>query len=209
MATVMSEEKTQVSGMFLMTLQLTGNGPLLYSQPVHEDKRDDETHEQKEARTWEKKACVNEDGQLYIPASAVKGSMVFAGRWLSMKLTGKKTYTKRIESGVLTIEPHFLLTGPTGKPLRREDYSAYPLYVPSDGRTGGTRRVWKTFPRVSAGWVATGSLLITDESLTQEALRKHLSCAGIHDGMGAMRIGKGGQNGMYIPEILALEPYEF
>ena len=60
---------------------------------------------------------------------------------MSIPGQGKKTYTKKIEAGVLVAEPLVLRQ-------KLKDIDGEWLHVPSDGRRGGTTRVEKCFPLI-------------------------------------------------------------
>lgn len=194
------------TGMSLLRYTMRGTAPIIYGRPIHAEKRDDETSQQLEERTWRQK--IHKDGDfLAIPSTAVHRGLMAAGAWLSMKLEGNKTYTKRLVAGILTLKPYFILRDENGDGLTEDSIEELPLYVPSDGKRGGPKRVWRTFPRVNPPWSLEAEFVVTDEALTESVLATHARCAGLHDGIGSMRIGNGGQNGMFLVEDLELEDY--
>lgn len=190
---------------------MSGLGAILMGRPVHEMKFPDETHEQLQERTWRERALVDGDNELCISATAVHRSLMSAGKWLSMKLAGNKTFTKRFTAGILCHQPMFKIIK-NGKPIhfKELDKPEYRLnlFVPADGKTGGTKRVWRSFPRVMPNWTVNVELVITDESINAEVMEAHAKCAGLHDGIGSMRIGEGGPNGMWELKDLVLEDYK-
>jgi hypothetical protein len=193
---------------FEASFKLVGHSPLLYGKPVHDEKRDDETHEQREDRTWKGRAHVTHDGKLCIPAMSVHRSLCAAARWLSMKVPGggQKTFSKRFESGILCNVPNFVVER-NGKPLTLDDIDECPLFVPSDGKRGSGKRVWRKFPRVMPTWSICGAVLVTDGAITEDVFLRHLKCAGLHDGLGSMRIGTGGPNGMFEVDGFEMSSY--
>jgi len=192
-----------------VVLRLSGIGPLLFGKPVHEDKRDNETHEQKEERTWQMKAHTDGNGKLVMPAASVHKSFIAGGAWLSLKIPGErnKTYTKRLQSGMMPSAPYCELSNGK-KVLTIDDCERLPLFVDSTGKKGGSSRVWKFFPKLKPGWWLEASLIVTDECLTEEIILKHAVAAGLHDGLGSMRVGTGGPNGMYTVEVKEFTPYD-
>lgn len=198
-------------GIKLAQFKMIGHGPLLYGRPVHEDKEPDETHEQLNERIWQQRALVDGDNMLCISAVAVHRSLMSAGKWLSMKLEGNKTFTKRFTAGVMCHKPMFRVMK-DGKPIHSGELSKkeyrIDLYVPSDGKQGGTKRVWRTYPRVLPTWTVDVELLITDDAISEDVLTAHAKCAGLHDGIGSMRIGTGGPNGLWELDSLQLSNYE-
>jgi hypothetical protein len=194
------------------TFTMIGIGPILYGRPVHEERIGDETHEQLKERTWKEKAAVDGDNMLCIPAEAVRRSLIFAGSWLSMKLTGNKTFTKRFMSGMMCNKPMFQVIK-NGSPIHFNelDKSGYrlDLFVPPDGKKGGKSRVWRAFPRILPSWEVKAEFLVTDDAIDLQALEAHVRSAGLHDGIGSMRIGQGGPNGMWDAKDVSLVPYTF
>lgn len=180
-----------------------GTEPLLFGKQILEGKRPDETHDQLEARTWMQRCVVDENGQLAIPGYAMQRSLVWAAKWLGEKIKGegKKTYTKRFESGVMPENAFFPLSNGK-KILTPDDVERLDLPVPSQGKRGQGSRVWRSFPRLKSGWTFTAYLLILDEAITDDVFRRHVETAGLYDGMGSMRHGTGGQNGRYEVESL-------
>lgn len=187
---------------------LIGHGPLVYGKPVHGERQDDETEDQKDIRTWRQRAHVDSEGFLCVPSAAVKQSLCAAAKWLGDKFANdkKKTYTKRFQSGILCMASTFRVSR-GGKDLTIDDVEEYPLFVPSNGQRGYSKRVWRRYPRVMPRWRVDGMLLVTDPMIDEEVFRRNLSCAGLHDGLGSMRIGTGGPNGMFEIGELSLTPY--
>lgn len=181
-----------------------GIGPLVFGKQILESKKPDETNDQLDERTWKQRCTLDEKGNLAIPAFALKRSLVFAGKWLNEKIKGenKKTYTKRLECGVISESAFFPVSN--GKAtLRPEDVECLMLAVSSRGQKGGGQRVLKRFPRLAPGWRFSGSLLIIDDAITDAVFRRHFETAALYDGMGSMRIGTGNENGRY--EIASLK----
>ncbi len=193
-------------GILSAKFTMIGHGPIVFGKPVHEAKRDNEKDDQWAERIWKEKTHVDEDGHLCIPATAVHRSLITASKWLSEKLEGKKTYTRRFESGVICHQQMFKITR-NGKPLAMDNVERFNLYAPTNGERGGPKRVWKAFPRVMPKWEIEVNLLITDEAITEAVFAKHARCAGLHDGIGSMRIGKAGPNGMWELSNLELSEY--
>ena len=201
---------------------MVGTGPLLFGKAVFEEKRDDESHAQFDERTWQQKCTTDNDGRLAISGTAVHRCLVAGGSWLKMKFKGTATFGKRFESGVFPVEPFFPIevngySATTGDTEGSRVYATctpehcekYPLFVPVGGDKRGTSRVWRIFPRLKPGWRCRASILVTDEQITAKVFEKHIRAAGLHDGMGAMRIGRGGPNGMFTVEEFKMTDAEF
>ncbi len=180
---------------------VTGVTDLMFGRAVTETKLDSETHAQFEKRTWQQKVWRTDQtdkGQLFVNAFAVTNSLVTAGVWLGRKVPGegKKTFTDRFRKGVAPYGK-VLLYGKDGKPLTMKDINPLELFVPSDGKHGGPKRVTRTFPTLHE-WVAKGTCMIFDGKITAEQFRDHLEAVGKFIGWGSMRVEGGGVNGRFL-----------
>jgi hypothetical protein len=89
------------------------------------------------------------EGRVFVPPMSIKNALSDIAKYLSVQIPGKgkATYTKHVEAGVLLMEPMYFT--PT---ILAKDVAGEWLYVPSDGRRGGSKRVEKCFPVIPAGW---------------------------------------------------------
>jgi hypothetical protein len=183
--------------MFKVIFRLKSVAPLFFGKHVTEKVKDNETRDQHELRTWPLKVHVMEDGTLFFPPFGVKNTLEEAAGWLGRKIKGEgqSTYRKRFLRGILVVEP-LLLFNVNGEPATMDDIVPLELFVPSDGKRGGSKRVAKIFPMLDK-WEAIGSCYIIDGKITPELLKEHLVAAGAFIGFGSMRIGNGGTNGRY------------
>ena len=177
-----------------------GASDLMFGCPVMEKKRDDETHEQHEERTWTQKVNVAPDGQLFIQPFALKNALESAAGWLKKKIPGEgqATYKKRFVSGVMVVDK-MLLTDLSGNALTIDDVVPRPLFVPSDGKRGSSKRVTRIFPTISE-WKTHAEIHVFDTKLSGEIVEKHLIAAGKFVGFGSMRVENGGINGRFAVE---------
>jgi hypothetical protein len=187
-----------------VSFRCIGQANLMFGKPVHEKKRDDETADQFEERTWKERCHVDEaSGVLYRPGLEFQKTLCFAASWLSMKMPGgggKKTYTKRFGSGVRPGGRGWFPILVNDKPAKLGDVGVLPLYVPSGGEKGGSKRVWRKFPILQPGWTIDVEMVIVDEAITEDVFVRHAQTAGIYDGLGSMRVGRQGPNGIFICE---------
>jgi hypothetical protein len=167
----------------------------MFGKHVPEPKKDDETHDQRERRTWKQKVHVDKNGNLFLPAFALKNGLESAAKWLSLKIPGErsKTYTKRFVSGVLVTE-NLPLTNGNGKAATMENIDPVELFVPSDGKRGSGTRVIKVFPTLHE-WATSAIIHIFDNKITEDVLMRHLDAFGKFICFGAMRVENGGING--------------
>ncbi len=161
-----------------------------------------ETADAYEKRTWRGRMHVNPTGHLYIPPMAFKNCLSEAARYLGEQIPGKgkKTYTKRFESGILVVDPLVL-------PIKAADVPGLWLSVPSDGRRGGGRRVDKCFPVIQQ-WAGEAKFIILDELITADVFERHLKAAGSFIGIGFFRPANNGFYGRFKVAKLSVRKYE-
>jgi hypothetical protein len=169
---------------------LTG---LVFGKPVFEKKETGESGEAFEERTWMQRLHKNENG-VFIPPFALKNALVNSAKYLQQSVPGKgkSTYTKLFLAGLLVAEPIYL-----GKDIEKK-IQKLPMYVPSDGKTGGTTRVWRHFPLLPE-WQGTTTILLTDPILEEkpDKVKEYLIHAGQLVGLLTFRVGKGGLFGKF------------
>ena len=168
--------------------------PYSQSRPVQSLKSRDETHDDFEQRTWRERCHVDGKGQAYIPPMGFKNCIAEAVKYKSIQIPGKgkSTYTKYFEVGILCKEPM-----PLGVAL--EDIKGERLFVPADGKRGGGKRVWKTFP-VFHEWSGEVEFLVLDELIDDEVFHNHLVDAGQFIGIGRFRPRNNGFYGRFAVE---------
>jgi hypothetical protein len=189
--------------MYQAHFELTGLGELLQGGYVTERKKSDETHEVHAERTKQLRVHCDEKG-VYIPAAAFRYCMESAGKWLAEKLEGKKTFTKRLQSG-LDIVDNMYLVGKGSKPIKRASDCEYRgIPVPGTGKRQQGSRVERWFG-VFSPWATSGTVYVLDDMITPEVLRRHLDTAGLFVGFGAMRAENCGGNGRFRVESLTTE----
>lgn len=178
------QEETKVETEFKMRVaivQLESAAPYGQSRAISSKKRDNEPNDEFEERTWRERMHVDDKGFVFIPPTALKNCLSDSAKFLSMSVPGKgkATYTKHFEAGLS-------VTDPIEIGVKASDIVPVRLYVPSDGRRGGSKRVWRTFPCVPK-WKGVATILVLDETITPAVLEKHLKAAGRFIGMGMFR----------------------
>jgi hypothetical protein len=150
-----------------------------------------ETAKDYEHRTWRERAHANPDGTTFIPGVAFKNCLSDAAKYLSIQIPGKgkATYTKHIEAGVMVLENLPL-------PVKKDEMEGEWLFVPSDGKRGGPRRVSKCFP-VFREWGGTVEFSIFDDAITEPIFTKHITEAGKFIGIGRYRPRNNGVYGRF------------
>ena len=154
-----------------------------YGQSRHYvvDKREKESAADFEARTWRERMHYDDGGEVYIPAMAFKNCLADAAKYLGIQIPGKgkSTYTKHFEAGVMVVD-----NLPLG--LDKDEVKGLWLFVPSDGKPGGGKRVDKCFPMIPS-WEGYVTFYVLDETITETVFRHHLEQAGKFIGIGFFR----------------------
>lgn len=150
-----------------------------------------------EERTWRERAHTNEEGFVIIPPMMLKNSLddVVAFMGTQIPGRGKERYRKHFEAGVMVMEPIVL-------PVKKEGVEADWVFVPSDGKPGGSKRVQKCFPMVRE-WQGNATYYVLDEIITEDVFREHLEACGKFIGMGTFRPAKRGYHGRF--EVLKIK----
>ena len=150
-----------------------------------------ETPDAYEKRCWRHRMHVTKDGHVEIPGSAFAVCIKSSAKRLKLQVPGKgrSEYTKYFEAGIMCPEPIVL-------PVKAAEVPCDHLHVPSDGRRGGTRRVWKYFPRIDQ-WEGKLVVWIFDEIITADVFKTVLTAAGQLVGIGRFRPESSGVYGIF------------
>lgn len=202
-------------------VKLISISPYSQSRPVSSPRKDRETADDHEERTWKERAHAATEqeakevgavvGQLFIPPMALKNSLAEAAKYMGKQIPGKgkSTYTKHIEAGVLACVPNPMFTDERMKvPLMADNPAhlvGHRLFVPSDGVRGSGKRVWKTFPTIFT-WVCRATFEIYDDIVTERVLREHLDVSGKLIGIGRFRPRNNGYYGRF--KVAAMKAIE-
>lgn len=167
--------------------------PYSQSKKIQDIKPHEETARDFEARTWKQRCHVNKDGNIFIPPMAFKNCIAEAAKFLGVQIPGKgkSNYTKHFEAGLLVIDPLVL-------PVKVDDVEGEWLFVPSDGKRGGSKRVDKCFPLISA-WEGPVVFHVLDDTITKEVFEFHAHKMGAFIGVGRFRPRNNGFYGRFKP----------
>jgi hypothetical protein len=177
--------------MRIATAHLESVSPYSQSKHYEADLLEGEDAHAKEARTWRERLHANEHGEIFIPPMSFKNCMSESAKFLSLgvKGKGKATWTKNFEAGVLVFTPIDL-------GIRKDEVPGEWLFVPSDGKRGGGKRVSKCFP-VIHHWKAEVPFHVMDESIPPDIFEKVLENAGQLIGIGRFRPRNNGFYGRF------------
>lgn len=178
--------------MLVCKFRMVGESTLAWGRPVFSEQKSNETIEQRERRVWREKFHTGKNGNLVIPAQALKLAIVDYAAYKGEKIPGKgqTRYLKFFEAGTMVLEDIDLGV----KPSKLKEL---PLYVPSDGKKGGGRRVWRWFPLLE-DWAGEARVYVVDrEVLTPEKVHEYVAGAGVFIGVGFWRVRRGGTRGRW------------
>ena len=146
--------------------EIEGVSPISFGKkvPPKEQKESDDAHE---ARVWRERVHHDKEGNIFIPQEAVKLALEEAAKYRGERVQGMGSHQwgKYFKSGIISLEDMVLCDG-SGRWKFESLKEGEEVFVPSDGRRGGSKRVWKTFP-VFTRWAAKGKLFVV-EPLLQE-----------------------------------------
>lgn len=172
-----------------------------YSQSKHYEvpHNEGESHPDYEIRTWRERMHVTRDGHVMIPPEAFTNCIKISAQRLAIPIPGdkRKTFTKSFQSGVLVLEPLVL-------PDIAAEVECDRLFVPSDGKPGGGKRVIKHFPRIDT-WGGSVRFEILDDKITEAVFRRVADNAGLLVGIGRARPERGGYFGRFEVTKMAWE----
>ena len=176
-----------------IAIRLEGVAAISFSAPIQSKPNPGEAHDAFEERCWRERMHV-ENGEVFIPPGAVKGCLQEAAKYRqeSVPGKGKATYTKHFEAGIMVTQPLMLNIAP-------DEVGCDRRFVPSDGKPGGGRRVWKNFPIIMPPWFCDGEILVLDPLLEDkpEKVKDYLEYGGKLIGIGRFRPRNRGYYGRF------------
>lgn len=153
--------------------------------------KDKEKHDDYEKRIWRERLHVNAAGNVFIPPMAFKHCIASAAQYLSLSVPGKGTskYTKHFLAGILVVEG--LDTG-----IAKDAVEGEWLHMNSDGKKGGSKRVWRCYPKIE-NWAGDVEYLVLDDTITNEIFERVLIESGRFIGIGRFAPNRGGYYGRF------------
>lgn len=172
-------------------VSFTGISPYSPRKHITAPKLEKESPDAYERRTWREGMHYDKDGMVFIPPMQLKLSVDNAANFLGAKIPGRgnSMYKKHFVAGVMVFDPI-----PLG--IHKDDVPPNELFVPSDGRKGGSSRVTKLFPLIN-DWGGTASFYIFDDTITKSVFEEHIREAGKFIGIGTFRPQNGGYYGRF------------
>src|SRR5262245_29038458 len=182
-----------------VTFQIVGLSPYSQSKHYPKNKNQGESDDDHYQRTWRQHMHVNGHGTVIVPPTGVKNAISEAAKFLSIPIPGKgkATYTKNFEAGILISQPVDL-------GIKADEVECERLFLPSDGKRGGGKRVWKYYPTMPK-WQGNVELIVVDDTTLQRSvsdpsktvLEIVLDAAGSYIGLGRFRPKNNGFYGRF------------
>jgi hypothetical protein len=178
------------------SVQVDFEGISPYSQSRQHDtpRKDRETWDDYEERTWKEKCWTNDAGEIVLPAMGIKQALDAVSKRLGDQIPGKgkRTYTKAFTSGVI-VEEDVVLKG-----CRKDNCGGLPINANADGVRGSGKRVKRKFPQWPK-WSGTAKVVVMDDTVTKDVFERYFTEAGRFIGVGRFRPENGGLNGRFRP----------
>lgn len=130
-------------------------------------------------------------GICFIPPTAFKNMLAEAAKFTPRKgpSGGKSTWTKNFEAGIM-------VTDGLSLGVHIDDVVGEWLFVPSDGKRGGSKRVWKKFLLFSE-WEGVVEWHVIDDLITEDVFATYLQEGGKFIGIGRFRPRNNGFYGRF------------
>jgi hypothetical protein len=168
-----------------------------YSQSAKHDTpfTDRESHEEHDIRTWRDHCTTNSEGQVCIPAMALKQAIDSVAFKIGEKVPGRRgaTFKSFFASGFFSNAD---VPISNGKALTKKDAEHKLISANADGKRGSGKRVPRRFPQFSK-WHGVAEFTILDDIITPEIFERHVKGAGMLIGIGRFRPENGGTNGRF------------
>lgn len=174
-------------------VDLISTAPYSQSRKHDTPRKEKETWDDYETRTWREKCTTDDQGNVVIPAMSFKQALDSVAKRLGEQIPGrgKNTYTKHFAGGVICERDV-----PLG--VKKNESPAITISANADGKRGSGKRVNRTFPQWPT-WKATANFAILDDQVTEAVFERHLTEAGRFIGIGRFRPENGGLNGRFRP----------
>ena len=183
--------------MRIARVTIEGLTPYSQSKVMESPRNDKELAKDHEERCWRERCHVDKDGRLFVPPTAFKNGLASTAKAYSQTIPGKgkQTWTKHFEMGIQVVEPLPLA-------VKLADVRGEWVFVPSDGKRGGTKRVWKCFPVIET-WGGVVEFLVLDDTITKGIFEEYVADFGRFIGIGRFRPQNNGFYGRF--KVLSVE----
>jgi hypothetical protein len=179
-------------------VEIQGVTPYSQSKHYEVEKLQGEGNDDYYQRTWRNHMHVTREGEVFIPPNAFKNCLSETAKYMNIGIPGKgkATYTKHFEAGVQVAK--LILLG-----IKAADVPREKLFLPSDGRRGSGKRIWKYYPLIE-NWGGIIEVIVLDETVLQTSrttgatiLEDVCRGAGQYVGLGRFRPRNNGYYGRF------------
>jgi len=179
----------------ICTATIEGVSPYSQSRHYEKDKHQAGDKDEIARSNWREHCHFDANGEVNIPAMALKNALSEAAKFLQLTVPGKgkATYTKHFEAGVLITES--IPIGITRDELT-DERNMEALFLPSDGVRGSGKRIMKYYPRFD-DWGGRAQFLVFDRTITNDIFESVLRSAGQFIGLGRFRPRNNGTYGRF------------
>ncbi len=151
----------------MRVLNVTLRSASPYSQSRHyiKELEQGESQDDNYRRTWRNHLHADKDGMVFIPPNSLKNCLSEAAKFMSISVPGKgkATYTKNFEAGIMVAQAASL-------GVHKDKVEMEALFLPSDGRRGGPKRIMKYYPIIPE-WETQAEFIILDETVLQSSVK--------------------------------------
>lgn len=145
-----------------------------------------------EARSWQERITINDQGYVVLPTMSLSKSLEGAAIIRKDKIPGQRnaTFTKHFHQGIMEMGEFFLCAPDEGGGLRKltaEDAIQERIFVQPSA--GSTNRVERIFPSFNTPWAVPITLAALSDELVKhpDIIKMSLETAGILNGLGRWR----------------------
>ncbi len=183
----------------IATVKLKSFSPYSQSNYFESEKKQSESHDERERRCWREKMHV-EEGEVVIPLGQFKAALDEAAARLGTIKIDKKGLKNFIEPGIVIAE-HVKIG------VKAEDVKCERVMCNADGQPSKyskSGKVPRLFPLIPS-WTGTLKITVLDGRINEEHIRACLKEAGLFVGIGRWRAGNRGQYGRFLVEKMTWE----
>ena len=158
---------------------------MLWGRQINDEDRPETTSKGDfEQERWRERMLSDEDGTPMLPRLAINNCLTEAAKALRAKVPGRKGS----EFGAVFARCLIPPDADVRLEVDIQDVKPVTMFVPSDGKKGGGKRVNRVFAQID-NWKATFTVVALDNAITKEIMELVASYASMCVGFGAMRPG--------------------
>lgn len=183
---------------------IASQGPMLWGRQINDEDRPETTSKGDfEQERWRERMLSDEDGVPMLPRLAINNCLTEAAKALRKTIPGRG----KSEYGAVFARALVPPDSDVRLDVDIQDVKPVTMFVPSDGKKGGGKRVNRIFAQIN-NWKATFKVVALDNAITTEIMELVANYASMCVGFGAMRPGNKncGQCGRF--KVLSIKEIE-